>query len=195
MEEKEIVSLDDASTSSATSEHASKESWYGMILIGVILIVIISMIGLMARWGYTSVFRASRETKTSITALPRAESETAIPKTKSEPDQKSSQSVPETKTMPNAQEEVVAVLNGGGPGGVAGKVAALLKQASYTKVSIGNTKKDYTGVTVYFASGKDGVAAEVKKVLLKQYPKTTSQEAPKTDPEASSSAIVVIIGK
>lgn len=183
------------------SQNASREGWYGTILLAGSVLVIISIAGLAAWWGYEHVYKAARESKSSITELPKGESETTM--SEKDSSSKSNESLlraplldtEETQAAPKFKEESIAVLNGGGPAGSAAKGADLLKKASFTHVSVGNTKKDYAGVTVYFASGKDDAALEVKKALLRQYPKATSQEAPKTDPETSVSAIVVIIGK
>lgn len=179
----------------------SKERWYGAVLFGGILIGGLILVGVTLWWAYTHVYRGAQGPKVSITSLvaspsasepetPAAEEKPVTSGTPSTAPEKTSASVPV-----NAKEETCAVLNGGGKKGIAGEAATLLRQAGYTRVTTGNTQKDYTGITVYYAAGKEAVAAQVVKDLLRQYPKTVSKEAPKTDTEASSATLVVIFGK
>ena len=202
MEETELASKDDmmaAGDHIQSKRHASREGWYGAVLLGCVILLGIILIGGALWWAYTNVYLQAREEKSSIVGLsaermaettPAGEAEKAvvpvvIPVTP----------VASEATAADAKQEAVVVLNGGGIKGSAGTVAALLKQDGYTKVTTGNTTKDYTGVVVYHAADKATLAATVVKSLLKQYPKAVSKEAPKTDAEASSGAIVVIIGK
>lgn len=202
MEETELSSEADViatDTRHTAEKHSSKEGWYGAVLLGGVVLVGCVLLGGVAWWTYTRIYLEAREEKVSITELsaniPVTETtdtevvpESATPPTPSVPS--------ETPTVStDAKQETVSVLNGGGPKGSAGTAATVLKQAGYTKVTTGNTTKDYTGITVYYAAGKNEAAAAIVKSLIKQYPKATSQEAPKTDAEASSAALVVIIGK
>lgn len=205
MEETELSSQEDvmaAGTHRSLAKRSPREDWYGAVLLGAVVLLGCILLGGALWWSYTRIYLEAREEKASIAKLSsdipmsettdaEASSDTTIPV-----------AIPSTPVSGepaavsvDAEQETIAVLNGGGAKGSAGTVAALLKQDGYAKVTTGNTTKDYVGVTVYHAADKDGAAAMVVKSLLKQYPKAVSKEAPKTDAEASSAPIVVIIGK
>lgn len=182
------------------TSQTSKEGWYGVWLVVFLVGMGVVLMGLVCWWGYTRIYPSLNQKKVSITDIPQGEvsaqtvSEKITTETPVIPAVAAPGVEPKTETE-DVKQLVIAVLNGGGVKGSAAAVATLLKQTGYTKVSTGNTQKDYTGMTVYFAPGKDTAAATIKKLLLKQYPKTLSKEAPKTDAEASLAEIVVIIGK
>lgn len=203
MEETELSSQDDviADGRHQVAKHASKEGWYGAILLAGTVLFGAVLLGGGLWWAYTRIYLDAHQEKASIVRLPSDMPASGATDTETDPAVvpvviPSAPASGESVTVPaDAKQEAIAVLNGGGAKGSAGTAAALLKQDGYAKVTTGNTTKDYTGVTVYHAAGKGESAAAVVKVLLKQYPKATSKEAPKTDAEASSSAVVVIIGK
>lgn len=191
-----------AGTHRSLVRRSPREDWYGAVLLGAVILLGCMLLGGALWWSYTKIYLEAREEKASIaklssdipmseTADTGASSDTAIPVAiPSAP----ASGEPAAVSV-DAKQETIAVLNGGGAKGSAGTAAALLKQDGYAKVTTGNTTKDYAGVTVYHAADKDEAAAAVVKSLLKQYPKAASKEAPKTDAEASSAPVVVIIGK
>lgn len=202
MEETQLASQDDvmaAGDHRQASRHASREGWYGMILLGCVVLFGIALFGGALWWMYTNVYLQMHEEKSSIVGLSAERTAGTAPADEAKetvvPVAIPAAPVPKETTAADAKQEAIAVLNGGGAKGSAGTVAALLKQEGYAQVTTGNTTKDYTGVVVYHAADKTTSAAAVVKSLLKQYPKAVSKEAPKTDTEASSGAIVVIIGK
>ncbi|MBP5993655.1 MAG: LytR C-terminal domain-containing protein [Candidatus Moranbacteria bacterium] len=203
MEETELASKDDviaAGDHHPAKRHTSREGWYGAGLLGGVVLLGCLLVGGSLWWLYTRVYLEAREEKSSIRELSGSiavdatetgkTSETVVPVA-----MPSAPVASEATAVSDVKQETIAVLNGGGIKGSAGTVAALLKQDGYVTVTTGNTTKDYTGVVVYHAADKALSAAAVVKSLLKQYPKAVSKEAPKTDAEASSGAIVVIIGK
>ena len=195
------------STSEATEEiikkpksHiSSRERWYGMALLFVLIAGGGALFGMIGWWGYTYIYTPKQEVKQSIQAMPyEAVSEKMNPPVDVDPVQvavKEDKQPTAEETLANIKKIPVLVLNGGGAGGSAGGVATIIQKEGFQKVTVGNTQKDYTGVTIYFASGEEGGAAELKKLLLKQYPKIESKGSVAGDKETSGAPLVVIIGK
>jgi hypothetical protein len=198
MEEKEIVSevtnQREKAQETGSSRKSSRESWYGTSLLIVFIGIICVLLGAIGWWSYTRVYLFLQQEKTSISGLSQeslqlSEEQTVTPSVSDMPEEQVVEEVPDIK------QESILVLNGGGTKGSAGEVVAVLKKEGYSKVSPGNTQKDYAGVTLYFAPQKEAVAHEVKKVLLKRYPTATSQESKESDKETTGASVVVIIGK
>lgn len=174
---------------------ASKETWYGASLLILLGGGFVLLVGAIGWWGYAHWYLPAQEPKASIVSLTEEmvqSLEADVAGEDASPDEPS-EAVSEVSLDP--KQEAVLVLNGGGTKGSAGEVATLLKQAGYSKVSPGNTEKNYTGVTVYFAPQYESAANEVKALLLKRYPKALSQKALESDQETSGASLVVIIGK
>lgn len=199
MEEKEIPSggSDQGQTVSQGVSRGknSKESWYGVFLLLGFGVMVCALIGSTGWWAYRHLYLPTQQEQASIDSLVRGISQSQ--KNSDSEEMVSSEKEAETPKEEafDVKQESILVLNGGGVKGSAGEVAALLKKEGYEKVSLGNTEKDYAGVTVYFASGKEGMADGVKKLLLKRYPKTVSQEVVESNKETSGGSVVVIIGK
>ena len=198
MEEKEIVpevtNQREKAQETGSSRKSSRESWYGTSLLIVFIGIICVLLGAIGWWSYTRVYLFLQQEKTSISGLSQeslqlSEEQTVTPLVLDMPEEQVAEEVPDIK------QESILVLNGGGTKGSAGEVVAVLKKEGYSKVSPGNTQKDYAGVTLYFAPQKEAVAHEVKKVLLKRYPTATSQESKESDKETTGASVVVIIGK
>lgn len=198
MEEKEIVpevtNQREKAQETGSSRKSSRESWYGTSLLIVFIGIICVLLGAIGWWSYTRVYLFLQQEKTSISGLSQeslqlSEEQTVTPSVSDMPEEQVVEEVPDIK------QESILVLNGGGTKGSAGEVVAVLKKEGYSKVSPGNTQKDYAGVTLYFAPQKEAVAHEVKKVLLKRYPTATSQESKESDKETTGASVVVIIGK
>lgn len=174
---------------------SSRESRYGAFLLSGFVVAILALVGSIGWWAYRNVYLPTQREQASISSLVQEASQP-----EKSPDSEKTSSPEERTEAPKEEvsdirEETVSVLNGGGAKGSAGEAAALLKKEGYGKVSLGNTEKDYVGVTVYFASGKESVADGVKKLLLKRYPKAVSREAVEGNGETSGASVVVIIGK
>ena len=198
MEEKEIVpevtNQREKAQETGSSRKSSRESWYGTSLLIVFIGIICVLLGAIGWWSYTRVYLFLQQEKTSISGLSQeslqlSEEQTVAPSVSDMPEEQAAEEVPDIK------QESILVLNGGGTKGSAGEVVAVLKKEGYSKVSPGNTQKDYAGVTLYFAPQKEAVAHEVKKVLLKRYPTATSQESKESDKETTGASVDVIIGK
>lgn len=90
---------------------------------------------------------------------------------------------------------VVKVLNGGAPGGSAGKAAQILKTAGFKLTTAGDAKGDYVGVIVYYQSAGKADADAIKAALAKTYPNVKTQVETDAKKETASAAIVVVTGK
>ena len=199
MEEKEVVlevtDGEEKALEKGFVRKSSRESWYGTFLLTVFIAIICVLLGAIGWWSYTRVYLLLQQEKPSISGLSQEslqsrEEETAIPSISDMPEEQ-----PVEEALLDVKQESILVLNGGGAKGSAGEVTTVLKQEGYGKVSSGNTQKDYIGVTLYFAPQKEAVSNEVKKVLLKRYPRAISQEAKENDKETTGASVVVIIGK
>lgn len=94
-----------------------------------------------------------------------------------------------------AKKSTISVLNGGGAKGSAAAAADFLKKEGYTQAAAGNATGDYTGVTVYYATGSEAAAASIKEVLVKKYPNTATKAALPGNKETTTAPITVILGK
>ncbi|MBP6889690.1 MAG: LytR C-terminal domain-containing protein [Candidatus Moranbacteria bacterium] len=198
MEEKESLSetrAEEVLSQRASAKKTSKESWYGTSILIVFGGAICVLFGSIGWWGYSRVYLPLQQEKTSISSLDQevfeSDKESVVIE---EPLPEPKKETP-TEVVLDITQESILVLNGGGAKGSAGEVATLLKKEGYSKASFGNTEKNYTGTTLYFASQKESVANEVKKILLKQYPKAVSQKANESDKETTGAPIVIILGK
>jgi len=95
----------------------------------------------------------------------------------------------------SAKKMALTVMNGGATKGSAGTIATFLKTEGYTKVTVGNTQSNYTGIVIYYASGLDKEANVIKTSLIKKYPKTTTLPADVKNKETFVSQITIILGK
>jgi hypothetical protein len=169
----------------------SREPLLGALLFGTLLIVTIAAVA-GAGYALYSGWKSSKErsARPSINEL-------AVKAADPAPAQEAAPAPAETPAAPvaDAKQKDVSVMNGGAAKGTAGTVAEMLKQAGYTKVTAGNTVKDYTGTVVYHAAGLEKEAAALKEDLIKKYPATTLQSAVAGNKETSMASLTVIIGK
>ncbi len=87
----------------------------------------------------------------------------------------------------------IQVLNGSGAAGVAGKMAASLKDLGYTVSSTGNAQSfDYSNIVIEVKKSEPNVLSELKIDLSKDY---TLGTASATLSSASSTDAIVIVGK
>lgn len=179
---------------------SSREPLFGALLFGMMILLTLGAVGVIG-WSAYRGFRMTEERGAlpSIATLPTKEVVTEPEKTTEEkPVVESKETASTTSTeaaLKQARETNIKVLNGGAAKGSAGTVAELLKKEGFTKVTVGNSASDYTGVTVYFAPSFEQAAESVKNVLIKTYPKGTSMAAPKENKEASQASLVIILGK
>lgn len=177
----------------AAVPRSSREPLLGALLFGVLLIVTLAAIG-GAGYAAYSGWKSGKErsARPSIAELAVKERE-ADPA----PEAVAPASAPETAAQPaaDAKSKEISVMNGGAAKGTAGTVAEMLKQAGFTKVTAGNTVKDYTGTVVYYAAGLEKEAASLKEALIKKYPTVSVSPAVAGNKETSMAPLTVIIGK
>lgn len=192
---EETSDQEQAVSHSVSARKASRESWYGTFLLLILFVAVLAVSGGIGWWVYDRVYVPLRQEKVSISSLAEVTLQSGVePVVMDESPPVEEGEVPK-EIISDIKQESVLVLNGGGVKGSAGEVVALLKKEGYAKVSLGNTTKDYTGVVAYFAPQREGVADEIKKLLLKRYPAATSRGAVEGDKETSGASVVVIVGK
>lgn len=196
-ETPETVEEQQKNTSSARS---SREPLFGAILFGFFsLVAIIVVVGI--GWGVYQGYQVSQERAVlpsiaTITLGDDVKETTEEPKEEVAIEEKpSTDTVSQEEMLKKAQAISIKVLNGGAPKGSASVVAGALTRAGFTKVEIGNTLKDYTGVVIYFAPEAEKEAETVKATLLKSYPNITTQSAIKTNTETTQAPLSIIFGK
>lgn len=177
-----------------------RESLWGTVLFaGMLMFVLASVSGI--GWVVYSQWKIERvaDNQPSIGALPALpaadEEQVSPPETASTPAEGSGAATPDNAGAAAAKKLTISVLNGGGAKGSAGILADTLKKEGYTGVSPGNTIKDYSGVTVYYAANLEKEAESVKGSVIKKYPQVTLSAADAKNKETSASQITVIIGK
>ena len=177
-----------------------KEHVFGAFLLGgLIIIVVLGLAG--AGFGTYSLWRqqSAESQSPSISGLPTAE-------TSSEDLAEVTEDVPETaketekttvadEVLKKAQTLDVIVMNGGGAKGVASTTAETLKGKGFTKVSIGNTKGDFTGTTVYTKKANQESGEAIVSVLKSAYPSIAYKEALASDSETTTATVTIIFGK
>lgn len=176
------------------SARPSRQPLFGTLLFGGLVIMMLVVVALLSWWGYRGWKQAQEQSALpSIATLPMTEEkkESAAPVEEESPVMELSQEA----IMNKAKETDIKVLNGGAAKGSAGVVGEALKKEGYTKISVGNTTGNYTGTTVYFASGLDQEAAILKTTLLKSYPKAEAKPALADNKETSAASLTVILGK
>lgn len=186
-------------TARGVSVRGAREPIWGALLFAcMLLFVFVSISGI--GWVVYSQWRLERvaENQPSIATLPEPASgeQPAAPETESAPAPESkAESSDSADATASAQKLTMSVLNGGGAKGSAGVLAELLKKDGYLKAQPGNTLKDYTGVTVYYATDMSKEAEVIKASVAKKYPQVTSAPADTKNKETSVSQITIIIGK
>lgn len=174
------------------------EAFFGSVLIVCLALSLIAATGYfgVAGYRYYQQYKAEQAAP-SIESLPKAEVEVADSQTPTEipPAQNDPTTQPNDETMKQAKAIAIKVLNGGAAKGSAGTVAAVLQKEGFTSVSVGNTLADFTGVTVYFASGLESAAGVVRTVLMSSYPKAEIKPVVTTNKETTAAPLTIILGK
>ncbi len=197
--EGEETKNEEKETSQPFGKSASHESFFGFL----VLLVIVVFLVLLASYGGWLLYHGVRESlpdssRASIETLPSAAS---APEKQDEPkpmeDKKNDEKLPIASSPVVVNKKVsIKVLNGGSVKGVAGEAANILTAAGFTAVSAGNAKGDYTGATVYFMNGATQADADaVKTALSKKYPSVLVKSPIPGNDDTAVSALTVIVGK
>lgn len=200
-EKKEI-----SSTANDIQEHhhpvprSSRGALFGLILLVIIFLLGAGIITMVA-WGGYRGYHVSQERSAlpSITMLSVSEDtgEMADKSTENATEEEKSptDALVKDEGIKKARATAIKVLNGGAAKGSASALAEVLKKGEYTKVTLGNTIKDYVGVVVYFAPEAEKEAHVVKNDLQVTYPLVETKPAIANNPETTQAPLSVIIGK
>lgn len=205
-EEKEVVEPTPTETSISEPAILSKpigkrEHLFGTLLLGLLIVVVcVGLFGIgfgaFTLWQKQSIQNeapsisglANTSPKEEVAVAPSETEETVVETVKEEK--------PETtESLKAAQQLDIIVMNGGGAKGVATEVATLLKQEGFSKVTVGNTKGDFTGTTIYNKKNLTKEAEALKAKLITKYPSIVVKEALASDAETQTASITVIFGK
>ena len=97
---------------------------------------------------------------------------------------------PIIETPPDKAKISVSILNGSGITGYAGKIADILKENGYGKITTGNADSfDYSNATIRYLDGFLDVAEDIKKLLGEEYGERIIEQSDK-----QAGDIVVILG-
>ena len=185
-----------------TAVKESNEVFLGGMIVGVMCLLLVILAGTFGYFGYRLWQEAQVERSTpSIQELgekgvvePVAETPTSAPTPTPATPAPTSTETPTPSTTDLATLEV-KVLNGGGARGSASTLTELLKKAGYAKAAFGNTVADHTGTVIYYAASSQGDAETLKATVAKTYPSVTTSPAKAGDKDATSAAVVVVLGK
>lgn len=179
---------------------SKREHLLGSLLFGALIVVV--CLGLFgAGFGaFTLWQQQSLESQApSISGLSTAEitaTQESVPSMETPEKEEVTSVAPEASDdLKKAQGLDVIVMNGGGAKGVATEAADFLKKESFTKVTVGNTKGDFSGTVLYYKKGQEKEAEVVKSKLATKYTNLTSKEALASDTETQTATITVIFGK
>lgn len=177
----------------------SRESLWGAVLFACMLIFVAASVSGIG-WIVYSQWKIERvaDSQPSISTLPEpsAVDEGASPEIESATIAEPETASPDTASMTaSAQKLMISVFNGGGAKGSAGILVELLKKEGYLKTQPGNTIKNYTGVTVYYAANLEKEAESIKGSVAKKYPQAVISPADTKNKETSVSPITIIIGR
>lgn len=182
--------------SQEASRRTSHEPFFGVL----VMMMSIVLLGLLASYGgwflYHGVKRIGDDTTLpSIETIPLATD-------RIDDEQKAEESKPienaeaPSEEMSASKKIAVTVLNGGAVKGTASVVAGVLMGSGYSAVSSGNSKGDYTGVTVFFTEPATEMdAAAIRKVLLAKYPSMSVKPSVASMADTLVSPITIIVGK
>jgi cytoskeletal protein RodZ len=194
--EEEIVVAEEP----IAKKKSHKEHVLGAFLLGGLIVVV--MLGLAgAGFGTYSLWQqqSAESQSPSISGLPTVEALSEDPGevTEGAPEttKETEKNTTTDETLKKAQVLDVIVMNGGGAKGVASTTAETLKGKGFSKVTIGNTKGDFTGTTVYAKKGNQEAGEAVVSVLKATYPSIVYKEALSSDAETQTATVTIIFGK
>ncbi|MGK2848486.1 MAG: LytR C-terminal domain-containing protein [Minisyncoccota bacterium] len=177
----------------------SHESLWGALLFAIMIVFVLISIGGIGWVTYEQWQGTKRaEEQPSISELSQQVVPKETPSTEEVPKEEVNgieSSMSDPSAIEATKKIITSVLNGGGAKGSAGVLADTLKKDGYLHVTTGNTVQNYTGVTIYYASGQDKEAEILKKSVATKYPQVTLSTADPKNQETSLASLTVIIGK
>jgi len=189
---------------SVAKSNTKREHLFGTLLIGVLIIVVCFGLfgvgfGAFTLWQKQSLQNEAPSISGLASIPSEKEAETVTQEIEEvispQTETQEKQTEISTEGLKAAQALDVIVMNGGGAKGVATEAANLLKKEGFTKVTVGNTKGDFTGTTLYNKKGLTKEAEALKAKIITQYPSVTIKEALASDAETQTASLTLIFGK
>ena len=205
---KEKEAVEPSSTEISTSESTilskpagKREHLFGTLLLGILIVVVCFGLfgvgfGAFTLWQKQSMQNEAPSISGLANTPPKEVIAVTPPATEAVAAEVTKEETPETQESTKvAQALDIIVMNGGGAKGVATEVATLLRQKGFSKVTVGNTKADFTGTTIYSKKNLTKEAEALKMELVAQYPSIVVKEALASDPETQTASLTIIFGK
>ncbi len=178
-----------------------KDSLLGGIVIASTALLLVVFAGFLIYLGYR-VMEIGRDDRQSIGVLPESFSVSSA-----EDSSEGASAVYSSDEASGVAEEAkqsvdidkatiaVTVLNGGAPGGTAGKVVKLLVDAGFSKASSGNADGTHVGVVIYYDEDSEAAALLVKEALSGAYADVKIARADPEKKDTSVAPVTVIVTK
>jgi len=175
----------------------SKDSLFGEAVVFFVFLLLSAFVGFFVYLGYR-VMETREDDRISIEVLSEQPDMAGLEETITEV---TGEAEPETDVEPETPKEIdkasveVMVLNGGAPGGTAGKVVDALKKAGFSKAKAGNATGNHTGTKVYYGTGSETVAQSVRTALSATYADVAVFPADPGMKDTTSAPVTVIVAK
>lgn len=180
----------------------SRESLWGALLFAAMIVFVVASIGGIGWTAYShwKKVRANGNNPSITGLLKETEQETGAATSIETPslENKTGNEIAKSNNegiILAAKKLEASVLNGGAAKGSAGALADFLKKEGYLKTDMGNTLKDYVGVTIYYAASLEKEAEVIKESVAKKYPQAKIMPADSRNKETSVSQVTIILGK
>jgi len=182
------------------SRNRSKDTFLGETVLVLVFLFLSSFVGFLVYLGYR-VVKTRDDGRISIETL----SERSEPEVGQEPvtsdgetaetDIPEPDAEPETSAGPDASAVEVVVLNGGAPGGTAGKVTKALVDAGFSKAEAGNADGTHVGVVIYHDGDSEAAAVLVKEALSGTYADAKIAPADPKKKDTVAASVTVILAR
>ena len=168
----------------------SKDTFLGQSVVAFVTVLLLAGAGFFVYLGYR-VVEEQKDERESIEVLSTRDPEPA-PTAATEPEPETE---PEPPTELDKSSVEIVVLNGGAPGGTAGKVTKVLSDAGFTKAKADNATGNYTGVSIHFGEGARQAADAVKEALSETYDEISVEPSDANKKDTTLASIVVIVAR
>jgi hypothetical protein len=182
---------------STRSAGSRKDTFLGEVVVVFVGLLLLAFAGFFVYLGYR-VVETREDDRASIEVLSEQPDMTGLEETIAEATETAE---PETEAEPEAPKEIdkatveVAVLNGGAPGGTAGKVTKILSDAGFAKAEAGNADGTYSGVVIYHDADSEAVAEAVREALSETYDEIELAPADSEKKDTIAAPVTVIIAQ
>lgn len=176
---------------SVSTKPGNRESFLGSVLLGGLILIVILSLAAIA-YGAFRLWERNQAVETAPSIQTLQDIEITEPEIEAEPE--SSASGAEGDALSRAKAADIQVLNGGAAAGTAGKVGEALETAGYTKITVDSAQGNFSGETIYYASGYQEEAEALKDTLSKDYPKVEVKAQEASNQETTGASLVLILG-